>query len=196
MLNDRVPKPVPPCAGFTVQDAGATGDGDLGSPASAERPESASPSKPKPDGRRSIDLRLALPFVPICAAIDHAVLLVHHEVEAETEEKHVLEASRNSQYRWLLREGGAPSQLRGHLQNTNATASNDDRRPDNEQYDHRVLPSGQVRFGRGMSASLSRRPSVGMDALASPSRHLATASPPATSGVTPAMLGELALAST
>ena len=38
-----------------------------------------------------------------------------------------------------------------------------------------VLPSGQVRFGRGKSASSSRRSSVGMDALASPSRHLATA---------------------
>src|SRR5713226_3335527 len=38
------------------------------------------------------------------AAIDHAVLLVHHEVKAETEKKCVLEDSRNSQYRWLLRE--------------------------------------------------------------------------------------------
>jgi hypothetical protein len=65
MLNDRVPKPVPPCPGFTVQDAGATGGGDLGSPASAERAESACSFEAETDGRRSIDLRLALPSVPI-----------------------------------------------------------------------------------------------------------------------------------
>jgi hypothetical protein len=47
MLNDRVPKPVPPCPGFTVQDAGATGGGDLGSPDQLNVLSRHAPSKPK-----------------------------------------------------------------------------------------------------------------------------------------------------
>src|SRR6266851_7703302 len=63
--NDRVPEPAPPHPGVPIQDAGATGSRDLGSPTSAKRPASAGSFEAETDGRRSIDLRLALPSVSI-----------------------------------------------------------------------------------------------------------------------------------
>src|SRR5260370_34369370 len=66
MRDDRLPETVRSHPDLTVQDAGATGSRDLGSPRSAERPASAGTFEAETDGRRPSDLRLALPSVSIC----------------------------------------------------------------------------------------------------------------------------------
>src|SRR5260370_23697127 len=66
MRYDRLPETVRSHPDLSVQDAGAAGRRDLGSPTSAQRPASAGTFEAETDGRRPIALRLALPSVSIC----------------------------------------------------------------------------------------------------------------------------------
>src|SRR5260370_10998381 len=66
MRDDRLPETVRSHPDLTVQDAGAAGSRDLGSPTSAERPPSAGTFEAESGGRRPTALRLALPSGTFC----------------------------------------------------------------------------------------------------------------------------------
>src|SRR5260370_965936 len=65
MRNDRVPDPVPPRSGLTIQDAGAAVTLDHHAPPLVERAASADPLEPAVGSSRPTALRLALSPVPV-----------------------------------------------------------------------------------------------------------------------------------